>query len=146
MLTCSCVLCECQRKENPLFSSCTTHMHRIGSSLFFCSPKPFCYVLLFLSGSSMLFAGFTLVTFPILLPLNMVGEGSFTLVKDQNGQYIRDKTGEYVKAYKEGLNRMNIGNVVEPWRLIFHLVLTIIFNCKYACSVCCTVYTLLCGC
>ncbi|KAF9177670.1 hypothetical protein BGZ51_003740 [Haplosporangium sp. Z 767] len=55
--------------------------------------------------SATLFAGFTLLAIPILLPLNIV-----------NGLNVQ-----------EGLPRMTIGNVKDSWRLWFHLFLTIIF-------------------
>ncbi|KAF9358730.1 hypothetical protein BGX34_008792 [Mortierella sp. NVP85] len=66
--------------------------------------------LRFMRMSAMLFAGFTLATFPILLPLNMVGEGAFAMVKNNS-------TGLFEKKYKEGLNRMNIvTTIVMLWK------------------------------
>ncbi|KAF9917637.1 hypothetical protein BX616_000370 [Lobosporangium transversale] len=60
----------------------------------------------FLRMSAILFSGFTLISIPILIPLNIV-----------NG------------VKKEGLMAMTVGNVAQSWRLWFHLALTIIFSC-----------------
>ncbi|KAF9586186.1 hypothetical protein BGW38_008811 [Lunasporangiospora selenospora] len=60
--------------------------------------------LRFLRMSAILFLGFTLVGLPILLPVNLVnGEGG------------------------GGLTDFTIGNVLQSWRLWFHLLLTIFF-------------------
>ncbi|KAI1312658.1 hypothetical protein EDD11_002895 [Mortierella claussenii] len=61
--------------------------------------------LRFLRMSAMYFAGCTLFSVPILIPINMIG--------GLDG---------------DGLHRMNIGNVSTQWRLWFHLVLTYIFT------------------
>ncbi|KAG0344141.1 hypothetical protein BG004_004704 [Podila humilis] len=60
--------------------------------------------LRFLRMSAIFFAGCTLLGIPILIPINVVGG---------------DNVG--------GLTNMTIGNVIQSWRLWFHLVLTILF-------------------
>ncbi|KAG0232951.1 hypothetical protein B0O80DRAFT_432152 [Mortierella sp. GBAus27b] len=67
--------------------------------------------LRFMRMAAFLFAGFTLVGIPVLIPANVVPPN------------FVDSTG----GTKVGLNKLNIGNVGEPWRLWFHLILTIVF-------------------
>ncbi|KAI1315606.1 hypothetical protein EDD11_000616 [Mortierella claussenii] len=60
--------------------------------------------LRFLRMSALLFAGFTLLAIPILIPLNVINGNGGT-----------------------GLKATTIGNVIQSWRLWFHLVLTVVF-------------------
>ncbi|KAF9374575.1 hypothetical protein CPB97_012018 [Podila verticillata] len=61
--------------------------------------------LRFLRMSAVLFGGFTLIGIPILIPINVIGG-----------------------VGGGGLGNMTIGNVAQPWRFWFHLILTIVFS------------------
>jgi hypothetical protein len=69
---------------------------------------------------SILFAAFTLIGIPILIPLNVIG----------GVDSKPPPAGQPVKESKPSLTKLAIGNIADSWRLWFHLALTVLFSGK----------------